>query len=119
MTLPWNTCTRSLLPSTTRTCTFSSSPGAKWGMSSRNWSLSMRSVAFMADRPEGVGWRPRGGADPGRRVGLSRIRDRRELFQQASFLIGEAAAGLDDVRSGGDRSMERLGVAPPFDQRVV
>ena len=36
MTLPWKTWTRSLLPSTTRTCTLTSSPGAKSGMSSRS-----------------------------------------------------------------------------------
>ena len=57
MTTPWNTCTRSLLPSTTRTCTFNVSPGAKAGTSSRTLAASTRSVGFMArqlrDSPQG------------------------------------------------------------------
>src|SRR4051794_20316770 len=49
ITMPWNTWTRSRLPSTTRTCTFSVSPGAKSGMSSRSWVRSTRSVAFIGN----------------------------------------------------------------------
>ena len=49
ITTPWNTCVRSRLPSTTRTCTFSVSPGANSGMSLRSWVRSTRSVAFIEE----------------------------------------------------------------------
>src|SRR6202042_3451818 len=47
MTAPWNTWTRSRVPSTTRTWTFTESPGRNSGMSSRRLSRSMMSVGFM------------------------------------------------------------------------
>src|ERR1700694_4500555 len=46
-TAPWKTWTRSRVPSTTRTCTLTVSPGRKSGMSSRRLSRSMMSVGFM------------------------------------------------------------------------
>src|ERR1700728_2007851 len=47
MTAPWKTCTRSRLPSTTRTCTLTVSPGRNSGMSSRRLSRSIVSVGCM------------------------------------------------------------------------
>src|SRR5687768_3796151 len=51
ITTPWNTCTRSRVPSTTRTWTFNVSPGPKSGMSLRRWARSTRSVAFIGIPP--------------------------------------------------------------------
>src|SRR5689334_9575393 len=48
MTTPWKTWMRERLPSTTRTCTLTESPGRKSGMSSRNESASSASRVFMA-----------------------------------------------------------------------
>src|SRR5215204_1140607 len=110
MTLPWKTWTRSLLPSTTRTWTFTSSPGAKSGMSSRSDSLSMRSVAFMAASCVCRRGTPRG---------RSRIRQRRELFQQAFFGGRQASPGRDEVGAARERAVQRLGVAPTLDAGVV
>src|ERR687898_165742 len=104
MTLPWKTWTRSLLPSTTRTWTFTSSPGAKSGMSSRSDSLSIRSVAFIA---------------PSWEKGSRRIRDGRELFQQRDLVGAESAPGLDQIRPGDERPVQRLGVTPAGDPSVV
>src|SRR5215204_2830218 len=109
MTLPWKTCTRSLLPSTTRTWTLTSSPGANAGMSSRSDSLSMRSVAFMAALVRGSR----------ARRGWSRIRDRWELFQQRPLLGGQPAAGVDEVRPRRHRPVEHLRPAPAGDASVV
>src|ERR1017187_617146 len=47
MTAPWNTWTRSRVPSTTRTWTLTVSPGRNSGMSSRRLSRSIMSVGFM------------------------------------------------------------------------
>src|SRR5215204_6914922 len=110
MTLPWKTWTRSLLPSTTRTWTFTSSPGAKSGMSSRSDSLSMRSVAFMAASCVCRRGTPRG---------RSRIRERRELFQQALLAGGQPAARGDEVGAAGQCAVQRLGVAPALDAGVI
>ena len=54
MTAPWNTWTRSRVPSTTRTCTLTVSPGRNSGMSSRRLSRSMMSVGFMGRVSFGV-----------------------------------------------------------------
>src|SRR5215210_2383262 len=48
ITTPWNTWTRSRVPSTTRTCTLTVSPGRNSGMSERRKGCSTRSVLFMA-----------------------------------------------------------------------
>src|SRR5690606_33688438 len=104
MTLPWNTWTRSLLPSTTLTWTFTSSPGPNSGRSVRRYWLSTRSVDFMA----------RTSCRPGEMEQL-RIGDGRELFQQPVVEIVEAAAGLDQVGAVAERAVQRLGPPPAFD----
>src|SRR4051812_25904190 len=48
MTTPWKTWMRERLPSTTRTCTLTESPGRKSGMSPRNESASSASRVFIA-----------------------------------------------------------------------
>src|SRR4051794_30718367 len=48
MTTPWKTWMRERLPSTTRTWTFTESPGRKSGMSARNESASSASRVFIA-----------------------------------------------------------------------
>src|SRR3954469_10738889 len=48
MTTPWKTWIRERLPSTTRTCTLTVSPGRKSGMSSRNESASSASRVFIS-----------------------------------------------------------------------
>src|ERR687898_47329 len=48
MTTPWKTWMRERLPSTTRTCTLTVSPGRKSGMSPRNESASSASRVFIS-----------------------------------------------------------------------
>src|SRR3954470_16577367 len=48
MTTPWKTWMRERLPSTTRTCTLTVSPGRNSGMSSRNESASSASRVFIS-----------------------------------------------------------------------
>src|SRR6476661_653360 len=48
MTTPWKTWMRERLPSTTRTCTLTVSPGRKSGMSLRNESASSASRVFIS-----------------------------------------------------------------------
>src|SRR5215218_9449213 len=48
MTTPWKTWMRERLPSTTRTCTLTESPGRNPGMSSRNESASSASRVFIS-----------------------------------------------------------------------
>src|SRR4051794_23066172 len=48
MTTPWKTWMRERLPSTTRTCTLTESPGRNSGMSSRNESASSASRVFIS-----------------------------------------------------------------------
>src|SRR3954462_2528725 len=48
MTTPWKTWMRERLPSTTRTCTLTESPGRYSGMSSRNESASSASRVFIS-----------------------------------------------------------------------
>src|SRR5215207_6071581 len=111
MTLSWKICTRSLLPSTTLTCTFTSSPGPKAGRSLRRYWLSTRSVDFMArsflSGCARVRW------------GRQRIGERGELFQQLAVGVAEAAMCLDQVGTVGERAMQRLCAAPSLDPRVV
>src|SRR5512134_3394880 len=108
ITLPWKTWTRSRLPSTTRTWTFTSSPGANDGMSSRRCCWSTRSVDFMA--------RPSEQQADGER---SRIGDGGELFQQPAVGLGQPATGFDQVGSVAQRAVQRLGVPPAFDLAVI
>src|SRR3954468_18787687 len=56
ITTPWNIWMRSRLPSTTRTCTFTVSPGRNSGRSVRRRAVSMRSTLFMGGY---LGARPR------------------------------------------------------------
>src|ERR687898_888352 len=139
MTRPWNTWTRSLEPSTTRTWTLRVSPGAKSGMSLRRLVWSMRSVECMARRSGRRRWRrtrdatcPQNEHTKPRSVGVPGV----------AFLLGTAAAALDSVvepvlgqqltlRSGqsaapGDqvgpvdqRTVQRLRLPPPGDAAVV
>src|SRR3954471_11266355 len=48
MTAPWKTWMRERLPSITRTCTLTVSPGRNWGMSARSESASRASRVFIA-----------------------------------------------------------------------
>src|ERR687897_146060 len=111
MTTPWNTWTRSLEPSTTRTWTLSVSPGAKSGMSLRRLVWSTRSVGFIARRSGGgvvqagsmrvsaevpadqAGTRPRSPRRARRKVAVEI-----ELGQQLPVGGVEAPAGVDEVR---------------------
>ena len=95
MTTPWNGWMRSLVPSTTLTWTFSVSPGANWGMSSRRLSASMMSVGFMARLSAVVCRQPRA---PGRSPSPPRavpVTPRQPEAQ--AYLVGEtriAVAGI-------------------------
>src|SRR3954464_12875988 len=80
ITMPWNTWTRSRLPSTTRTCTLRVSPGAKSGMSSRSWVRSTRSVAFIGNS---------GIEEPGMLLGVPGVRE----FAEQRLVGGTRAAG--------------------------
>src|SRR3712207_1312443 len=107
ITTPWNTWTRSRLPSTTRTWTFSVSPGEKAGTSSRRLARSTRSVGFMA---RGLLQLPLGGR--------CMVRQSRR-FQQRDLLFGEAAPGLDEVRAVLQGTGDRHRPAPVGHPAVV
>src|SRR5438309_5270191 len=111
ITTPWNTCTRSRLPSTTRTCTFSVSPGAKSGMSSRRLARSTRSVAFNVRLLEGVG-------SEGRSPMLPVGRSLRELVEQPP-LVGRQGPGPEEVGAAIEGPPQRQRPPPAGDQGVV
>ena len=94
MTLPWKIWTRSLLPSTTLTCTFTSSPGPKSGMSVRRYWLSTRSVDFMAR--SSLASCPDCRAEAER----SRIGERRGTLPTAAGHLRRAHRGLRSGRGG-------------------
>src|SRR4029077_9688663 len=106
ITMPWKTCTRSRLPSTTRTCTFRVSPGANSGMSSRSWVRSTRSVAFIGSS---------GIEEPAMLPAGSIVR---ELAQERLLLRGERHRG-DEVGASGDGPPQRGRPPPPVDPGVV
>src|SRR3954451_14995859 len=110
MTTPWNTWTRSRLPSTTRTCTLRVSPGAQSGTSSRRLSRSIRSVGFMAR------------SNP-RRWPSWTVRERpitiAVLPEQSHLLVGEAAAALDQVGTALQGPHQGLGPPPAGHPGVV
>src|ERR671911_2523686 len=132
MTTPWNTWTRSLEPSTTRTWTLSVSPGAKSGMSLRRLVWSTRSVGFIARRSGGgvvqagsmrvsaevpadqAGTRPRSPRGARRKVAVEI-----ELGQQLPVGGVEAPAGVDEVRPEFERAPEGLRAPPARDAAVI
>src|SRR6187401_498007 len=93
ITTPWNTCTRSRVPSTTRTCTFNVSPGPKSGMSLRRWARSTRSVAFIGIlRHDASRALPLAGHDAGERCEQPLILLpfwKRLLVEQPLLVVGE------------------------------
>src|SRR3954471_20801955 len=106
ITMPWNTWTRSRLPSTTRTCTFRVSPGAKSGMSSRSWVRSTRSVAFIGSS---------GIEEPGMLPAGSPVR---ELAEEGLLLRCDGRGG-DEVGAPGQGAAQGGRPPPAFDPRVV
>src|SRR6478735_3364988 len=128
ITTPWNTCTRSRLPSTTRTCTFSVSPGPKSGMSLRRWARSTRSVAFIGISPRihrrigrhaARAW-PTAGAHAGERFEQPLILPvswERLLVEQPLLVVGEGP--VDEVGPPLEGAAQRLAAAPPRDAGVV
>src|SRR4051794_30290230 len=119
-TTPWNSWTRSRLPSTTRTWTFRVSPGPKSGTSSRSATRSTRSVRFMARRSSG---REKGAADDAsgcRAQELAAVEAvlLGELGEERPLDIGELAAA-EEVGPSRQRSPQRLRGAPAGDAAVV
>src|SRR4051812_16308129 len=115
ITTPWNTWMRSRVPSTTRTWTLTVSPGLKAGTSSRRLPRSTRSVGFMARQAPQVGGPGRSRLARGRAiVGVDPL-----LRQQASLLVGEAAATFHQVRAVVHGPEQRLGPPPAGDATVV
>src|SRR5690606_35421978 len=120
MTTPWKTWTRSREPSTTRTWTFSVSPAANSGMSSRRLAWSTRSVEFMARHAPGVGFlgtvrgkrgrtaaRPRDGSGYVRgRVGTN---TETELLEHGPLLVAQPAPRLQQVGPVPGGAQQRLG----------
>src|SRR5947209_18221498 len=100
ITAPWNTWMRSRLPSTTRTWTFTVSPGAKWGTSERRAVRSTRSVGFMA-RQAPAQRRSAGG--------MFRIA---ELVEEPALGGSDAAAGFDQVGTAVEGPGQGLGPPP-------
>src|SRR6478752_1617979 len=105
ITMPWNTWTRSRLPSTTRTCTFRVSPGAKSGMSSRNCVRSTRSVAFIGNS---------GIEEPAMLLGVPGVRE----FAQERLVGGAGSLG-QQIGPAGERASQRGRPAPAPDPGVV
>src|SRR5215204_1427332 len=114
MTAPSKTCTRSRLPSTTRTWTLTVSPGAKSGTSSRRLAWSMRSVGCIVH----VLLCARGlrGAFAAREELVERSGERSDQMAEAELLetrplgVGEPAPGHDEVRPALDGARQRLRV---------
>src|SRR5690242_7342621 len=98
ITMPWNTWTRSRLPSTTRTCTLRVSPGAKSGMSSRSCVRSTRSVAFIGNS---------GIEEPAMLLVVPGVRE----FGQER-LVGRAEAVGQQIGPAGLRAPQRSGPPP-------
>src|SRR5262245_31957398 len=121
MTTPWNTCTRSRVPSTTRTCTLRVSPGPKSGMSVRRWARSTRSVAFIGIlRHDASAALPQAGSDAGERFGQPPILlpfSEWLLVEQPLLVVGERP--VEQVGPAIEGPAERLASAPPRDAGVV
>src|SRR5579863_1846521 len=134
ITGPWNTWTRSRLPSTTLTCTLTVSPGRKSGMSSRRLSRSTMSVGFMArvlgggDRAARVPRHQGGGAGGkpsptrsrslpgypapgwGRTSAFGRLRPvGAQLVEEPNLLLAEPTSVHDQVGTALDGALQRHG----------
>src|ERR1700691_142252 len=115
MTAPWKTCTRSRLPSTTRTCTLTVSPGRNSGMSSRRLSRSMISVGCMGRVLQVLRrWAELDiVAVPGQQLHLA------GLLQQLDLGRAQATPGGDQVRAPLQRPHKGLEMAPTGHTAVV
>src|SRR4029453_8681890 len=108
MTAPSNPWTRSRVPPTPRTWTFTVSPGAKSGTSSRRLAWSTRSVGCIVYVLLGAGG-TRGRS--GKAVKRSERVGQRELLEQRPLVGAHPAPGLDEVRPALDGPGHRRG--PP------
>src|SRR5690348_4639284 len=114
MTTPWKTWMRSRLPSTTRTCTLTVSPGRNSGRSSRRLSASMVSVGCMGASFGSGRW---AGSDIvavfGEQLHLP------DLGQEGHLLAAQPPSGLDEVGAPAHRAGQGLGPPPAPDAAVV
>src|SRR5688572_458785 len=116
MTTPWKTWMRERLPSTTRTCTLTVSPGRKSGMSWRNESASRASRVFISAvlSPSSGSMSVRAAGDPAVLSGELRL----QLEAPGSCADGYAAAiycatsSVDDARGPGPGATEQLRQPP-------
>src|SRR5512133_220644 len=112
MTAPWKTWMRERLPSTTRTCTLTVSPGRNWGMSSRNESASSASRVFISAvlSPSSSSKSVQTAEMPGRPNRWLRLRDGAPVGwrrRSAAALYCATSSG-DDARGPRPRTSQQL-----------
>src|SRR3712207_4815651 len=112
-TKPWKTWIRSRLPSTTRTCTLTVSPGRKSGRSSRICARSTTSVICMMDEAP---WKA--GCAKGQHNATRALSEGNRLRGRLPLLAG-LLGPFQQVRAEAAGPLQRLGAPPALDGAVV